>query len=326
VLVDHQAHWYPAAAFDLILGRTEFPRAHRAGDGYIFEPVPGIRMAYPATHVELELHLEDMERHGVDVMVSSPAGLGDVARLDPVLAVELCDVLNAEAAEAQEDHPAHFRGLAVLPLQVPDKAIAMLDEAIGNRGLHGLYLPANLAGDPVAAEDLLPVYERLAALSAPLVLHPTASSAMAPTYGRFGPAVEMVNWVFDTSAAALALIHGGVLDACPGLTVLHPHLGGALPYVAERIARAERTAGTTMAERPAAEYFRDRFFTDSVSGTPGALALAIGFYGIDRIVFATDHPWVPRRDAFSNLREELDDAQRQTVMEHNRLPWPVRTV
>ena len=46
-----------------------------------------------------------------------------------------------------------------------------------------------------------------------------------------------------------------------------------------------------MAEPPTA-YLR-RFYTDTVSNNPAALALALDFYGTDHILFGTDYPWWP---------------------------------
>lgn len=191
MIVDHQTHWYPEAAFRLLDGTGGYPRAERRGDTWYVQAARGCELGYPPSHYELDLHLASMDEHGIDAMVAATAGLGDVARLDIGLAVELTQLLNEEYARAQRDHPGRFFGLACLPLQAPDRAVAMLEQALGGLGLRGLYVPSNLAGEPIVRDDLLPVYETVAAAGRPLVLHPSMATVMSRAYGRFGREIEM---------------------------------------------------------------------------------------------------------------------------------------
>lgn len=87
--------------------------------------------------------------------------------------------------------------------------------------------------------------------------------------------------MYQTAAAALELIDGGVFDAVPDLAVVHPHLGGVLPYVAGRISGL----GGGKAQHPIEHYLKTRFYIDTAASTPAALTLAI--------LFATDHPFNP---------------------------------
>jgi predicted TIM-barrel fold metal-dependent hydrolase len=93
--------------------------------------------------------------------------------------------------------------------------------------------------------------------------------------------------VYQTSLTALRLVDEGVLDAVPDLVVVHPHLGGVLPYVAERIG----LLGGSKAKHRIEHYFKTNFYVDTAAGNPAALRLAIEAYGIDRVVFATDYPF-----------------------------------
>ena len=90
-----------------------------------------------------------------------------------------------------------------------------------------------------------------------------------------------------TSAAAFNLIESGTLDACPSLTVLHPHLGGVLPYLLGRLERIQNERR----ELPVGEYLRTRFYTDTVGRTPGQIRLAMQAYGPDRVLFGSDNPF-----------------------------------
>jgi aminocarboxymuconate-semialdehyde decarboxylase len=129
----------------------------------------------------------------------------------------------------------------------------------------------------------------------------------------------VTSWMFDTSLAALSLIVSGILDAHPSLVVLHPHVGGVLPYVSGRIEGLENTSGSTV-KHSVAHYLKSVFYTDSLTTTPGALEMAARNYGQHRIVFGSDFPWVSRGEALAHLRSELSDEALQGVLHENSVP------
>jgi predicted TIM-barrel fold metal-dependent hydrolase len=114
----------------------------------------------------------------------------------------------------------------------------------------------------------------------------------------------------------LSLVYEGVLDACPDLTIVHPHLGGALPAVVDRVVECEVDVDTRFELRT---YLRRNFFVDSVQKTPGAARLAVETYGLERVVFATDYPWVDRRGSREATCGALPPAEFDAVIE-NRVP------
>jgi predicted TIM-barrel fold metal-dependent hydrolase len=305
VLVDHQAHWYPRAALKLLTARDAYPRAQRADGGYRYEHTAAFTAVLGAPFVELDLQLADMDANAISLMVCNPAlCLGDVTGFELGLAVEMCEVLNAELACAQREHQSRMVGIASLPWQAPDAALRVLERAVAQHDLRGVSVHANVNGTPIATDELMPVYRRIEELALPLVLHPTAPSTMGPAYARCGDSVEMIAWLFDTSAAALSLIYARVLDRCPGLTVLHPHLGGVLPYLRTRIESLHRAPGRDT-DHPIEHYFRTNFRVDSVTTTPRAYAMAEDLYGGEGIVFGSDYPFVPRAAVQRFLRDEL---------------------
>ena len=316
VIVDHQSHWIPANAFRLLGSRAD-----RRGSRWYVEISPGIERSYGPEFYDLETHVADMDRHGVGAMLSSPGSAGDLSRLPLTTAAELAELYNLEAAQAQQELDGRFIGLAVVPLQDPDTALRLLNHALVDQGLRGLCVPPNLNERSIVNDELMPVYSRLAELGRPLVLHPTNRTVLASAYDALPPEFERIGWMFDTSAAALALIYGGVFDVAPGLVVLHPHLGGALPFVAARMSAVEDQQDPHR-DRPARSvfhYFQENFFVDTVSGTPGSIEMAQRLYGAERVVFASDYPWLPREGALASVRQQLG-AERAAVLEHTELP------
>ncbi len=313
-VVDCQAHWYPRAFFVALLDRDRYPRARREAGGLVYDFAPGVSLPLAPEYVDLDLQLERLQAAGVDAVVSSPASFG-VHSFPAGEGRELAELLNAELAEAQRRHPGRFYGLATLPLQDADASVAVLDAAAA-AGLRGVHLPSNVNGEPLDGNRLRDVWARLEQLSLPAFLHP-ARTLFADGLERFG-LEYVVGYVFDTTVAALGLVFGGVLDEFPTLRIVHPHLGGTIPFLAGRIDHesAQPWAANRPLERPPSEYLRG-FYTDTVSRNPGALKLALDFYGTERVLLGTDYPWWPPEDGVALVRDSLEGAQLTAVLGEN---------
>jgi predicted TIM-barrel fold metal-dependent hydrolase len=147
----------------------------------------------------------------------------------------------------------------------------------------------------------------------PIFLHPTRTVAepRVSDYALEHP----VSYMFETTTAALSLIVGGVMDAYPDLDVVHPHFGGTLPYLVNRLEVYQRQ-GRWSIERPIHEYVA-RFYTDTVSESPGALRMAIEAYGVQRLLFASDFPYFPPADGVRFVSENLAPADAAEVFSGN---------
>ena len=285
MIVDHQVHWLPPAALDALVGRRGLPRAERAGDDWLLENVEGGKLPVQPEMHDLDYQLELATSLGIDVLVVSSPPLAEVMHLPGEEAGEQLQHLNAVLAEAQRANPERVVALASLPLQDTDAALRVLEAAVAD-GIRGVMVMSSIEGRRVASDETLPVYRRLDELGLPVVLHPAVRSqtleGSRPSVGEGG-----VMWMAHTSLAAFDLIESGTLDACPSLQVLHPHLGGVLPYVLGRIQRIQNER----AELDIGRYLRERFHTDTVGRTPGQIAFALKTYGEGRVLFGSDHPF-----------------------------------
>jgi predicted TIM-barrel fold metal-dependent hydrolase len=320
VIVDHQTHWYPPAYFELLQGRSECPRANQRADGGItLETAANQSWDVPSRFVDLAEQIRDLDEHQIDVMVVSPGAFGaDTSGMSETEGIEMMRLLNAETARAQELYPDRVVGLAVLPMEHATAALDVLSEAIEVLRLRGVSVVSNTAQRSIADPSAMDIYRRIDALGVPLFLHPAQRSVAA--HANYSPIIEMgLSWMFDTSAAALALVYAGVLDECPGLTVVHPHLGGTLPYLAERV-MAQTKYVPSKAAYPLSHYFQTRFYTDSVGMTPGALGLAVDTYGSDRVLFASDYPWLDRSAALRFVTENLPADVAEIIVDSNSIP------
>ena len=311
MVVDHQWHWVPAGLLEKLAQRRVPPRAELSEGRWVMELDEGLRVPLPPGLVDLDEQLQVASEQGIDAVVSSPVQLAEVLHLEAAEAAEWLEEVNAVSAAAQREHPDRFVGLAFLPLQDADAALSVLDKAVAD-GLTGVSVLASIDGAPIATEATLPVFKRIEQLGLPILLHPATRSSTS-TQGLNLQAEVGIGWMYHTALAAVNLIQSGVLDECPSLTVVHPHLGGVLPYV---LGRVDRLPGE---ERSLPEYLRRHFYTDAVSATPAALALAVETYGADRVLFATDYPFVPIEAAFGYLQATASADLRTTIFA-NRLP------
>ncbi|MFN7192127.1 MAG: amidohydrolase family protein, partial [Rhodospirillales bacterium] len=88
----------------------------------------------------------------------------------------------------------------------------------------------------------------------------------------------------------------------PVLKLLVAHAGGTLPYLAGRLdscVGTERQIDFALKAAPS-EYLKRMYFDSIGYHTPALLAL-IALVGHERIMFGTDHPFFPPRDATLDL-------------------------
>jgi aminocarboxymuconate-semialdehyde decarboxylase len=191
----------------------------------------------------------------------------------------------------------------------------VLDDAV-QLGLRGVLVHSNIDGAPVDSEWCRPVYARIAELGVPLFIHPTRTLAEAQLrdYGL----EYLVGFVFDTSLAALRLVLSGIVAENPGLTVVLPHCGGTLPYLAGRIDASHEkpySLGRRLDPLPS-EQLRG-FYTDTVSQDADTLAFACRFFADGHVLFASDYPFFPVEQQLTFVRDRLAEPDRAAVLGGN---------
>lgn len=314
-VVDSQWHWYPRAFFEDVASRRTLPRSEIADGDYRLEIAPGEELVFPIAESEIEAQIDAMDANGVSAAIVSPGTL-TVESFGSVEATRLANVLNEEMGRGQALYPDRIVGAATIPFTSPAAAVEVLDHAVGVLGLRVVWLPSNARGGLIGLPEFLPLFERIQALGVVAVLHPVRTM-MAEKLDRYG--LEYIaGFPFDTSFAALTLILGGVMESLPDLNVLHPHLGGVLPYLAARIDREYLNpwAGNQALPHPPSTYLR-RFYTDTVSESPQALELALKFYGTDHVLFASDHPWWPVQAGIDFVVQNTEGEVTDAVMAGN---------
>ncbi len=302
--IDVQTHHMPEAYVKALAARTDYPRFEKEGDGWAALGTPQARLPMGSGILDLSAKLEEMDACRIDMALLSVNIPGPDLAADPKEADELARIGNDGIAEAVSRHPDRFRGFASLGYGDIDGTCKELERCVDDLGFVGLQVFAYVGGRrPLDDPAFGPVWAILAARGIPLVLHPGPSPS-GPVYGDYwlGP---LVGFLFDESLAALRLILSGIMDRQPDLKVLLPHGGAVLPLLMGRIDRLTAShPGGSEIPRPPSHYF-ERIYTDAVAHSGAALDLALREMGPDRMMFATDAPWVPAK-SHVDLVEGLD--------------------
>jgi len=221
----------------------------------------------------------------------------------PAEALELSRIANDEMAELVSRVPERFAGAAAcIPLNDIDAALAELDRAIGQLGFRGVQIYTDIQGRPLDDPRFAPLFDRVAALDIPVLLHPVRGTDR-PDYptedsSRFDT-WRVIGWLYDTVSAMARLTFSGLFDRHPEIKIVTHHLGGFAPYASERIregydkllkAARARNEPVPLAKHPY-DYFH-QFYADTITiGSVPALRCGVDFFGADRVMFATDMPF-----------------------------------
>jgi aminocarboxymuconate-semialdehyde decarboxylase len=289
--IDVHNHFLPPAYFEFI--RTCGRRIEVSTDAIgrtIFKSKGARIMGVTPEMARPEDRLRDMDRMGVDLQIISLT-TPSVYFADPPDEVALARRVNDLFAALCQPHRDRFKWLATLPMKTPPAALTELDRAVQELGAVGVIVGANIDGRPLNHPDFEPIWARLDALRLPVLLHPMVPPG-TEAMGEFG-LVPMVGFMFDTTLAGARMTYAGIFERYPNLQMILPHLGGAIPYLLERLDNGHRAYAECRQRCPRlpSEYLR-RCYYDTVSFHPPALRCALEAIGPDRILFGTDYPHV----------------------------------
>jgi len=224
---------------------------------------------------DINQRIEDMDQAGFDMQILTlTAPSVDIFPVE--IAETLARVVNDEIARICGDHSSRFMAFATLPFLDSDRTVKELERCIDELKFQGACMGSNINGMGLDNE---------------LLYHPRAP-VDKETYKDYR-LVPMIGFEVDLCIAVVRLIMGGVMDRFPNLKFIVSHLGGAIPYLAERIQNCyeaypecqQNTSG------PAKDYLR-RFYYDTVSFFEPALMCAYSFLGAGRLVLGSDYPHV----------------------------------
>lgn len=314
--IDCQTHIFPSPYAEILTKNQGLVRTVPRSGGYLLEYGAIQKFVMDQETYSLAKKLRDMDDAQVDVSLLS-VNMPGPESLDCDLALAGARACNDALAEAVRLHPDRFGGFAALPWQLGAAAVQELERAVNDLGLIGVMFYSHLDDAFIDDARFDPLWERMVVLDVPLVLHPT----VAPwcEYVKEYSMVPMAGLMAQQSFAMLRLLLGGVMERHPQLKVVQPHCGGILPYLWGRIEHQTEVMGRSRERitRPVADYYQN-VYLDVVSPSLLAMQFAVEFAGVDRLLFASDHPWV-EIGVIAQLVDQLDvsDADKQKIFSGN---------
>ncbi len=156
-------------------------------------------------------------------------------------------------------------------------------------GFAGVMVFSNINGVALADERFWPLYERASDRKAVFMIHPTMPVGVESMLDYW--LMPLVGFTMDTTLAAAKLVFAGIPERFPGIRWVLGHLGGAIPYLAERLDRGFFAFPECRAniDAPPSRSLRE-FYYDTVNFDPNALRLALEFAGPERLLAGSDYP------------------------------------
>ena len=288
-IVDVHNHFYPPEYLDALnrLGSCvkvtydadKNPRVHYPGDYNIL--VPG--------HRDIACRQGVLDELKVDRQIISFTTPGTHIEM-PAVAVRLAAIVNDAYARIVADRSAHFLAFATLPLCDPAASAKEFVRAMDELRLSGAMLFSNVNGTGLDHEQFWPLYEAANDRGAVLMIHPTYPVGVEAMTDYW--LMPLNGFLFDTTLAASKLVFSGVVRRYPKIRWVLGHLGGTIPFLAERLDRGYKAFKECRAhidELPTA-YLKRHFYYDTVNFNAAALACAINFAGTGHILAGSDYP------------------------------------
>jgi aminocarboxymuconate-semialdehyde decarboxylase len=286
---DLHTHYYPASFFELIRNTPgEFSFGTDPTGRTIIRHRGARFFGVTAPMTDPALRLADMDRVGIDVEVLS-LSTPNVFFAEAAGQVEVARIVNDAYAELIAQHPARFKGFASIPMDAPDAALRELDRALGELGLSGVVLLSNLRGRALTDPRYRPFFEEANRRRLCIFLHPMIPVA-SEVFNEYvlGP---LVGFPFDTSLAVARMCFAGMFRDFPDIRWVIGHLGGAIPYLMERLDNGYRDFAECRAnidELPST--YLKRLHYDTVSFSGPALRMVRDLVGADHMVMGSDYP------------------------------------
>lgn len=285
MIIDFHNHFFPPEYIEQV---RRGPSHFQVSDDAEGNPVlhsPGDYNVAVRGHRDLEYRRGILGEHGITMQVLTLTAPGTSIE-EPERAVELASLVNDALAASRSEH---FTCLGTLPMNAPERALEEMRRSIQELDMRGFMLFGNASGVPLADPRFEPLYALANEQGLVLYIHPTYPLGVEAM--KVYMLMPLIGFMFDTTLAAAHLVFAGIPERFPDIRWVLAHLGGAIPYLAERLDRGYRAFERCRQNlsAPPSEYLRN-FYYDTVNFDPAALRLAVDFAGSEQILAGSDYP------------------------------------
>jgi predicted TIM-barrel fold metal-dependent hydrolase len=240
------------------------------------------------------LALDLMDKHGIALAITSMAQPG-VGFLPGDKAAAFARRCNDYSAELIAQHPKRFGCFGLVPMHDIDAAIAEARYCLETLRFEGISLFASYGqkflGD-AAFDPLLSFLDsRNTIVHVHPALHPSSKALDLPWPGF------MIEYVFDTTRAAVNLLFSGALERFANIRFILSHAGGTLPFIAWRLSVAPMI-DKRLKQRSRDEIFaglRTFWYDNALASGAAPMAALSRIAAKERILFGSDWPFCNER-------------------------------
>ena len=300
-VVDIHQHWDMALPAELVRG-TPFEEFSKGGAG-------------------LDERIPLLDKEGIDVGVVGVNDFWWYEATDRGLARAICNVHNETLGMWHRMHPDRLVGMASVPLQFPDLAAEMLQDAVERHGARGVTIGGHVNGENLTLPRFDPFWAKVAEMGELVFMHPNGSANIIKDDGLAGPGGlgNVVGNPLETTVFLSRLILDGTLDKFPALKVCGAHGGGFLPsYFGRTEIGTQRGNQKPIFKKPPREYLRSQILADTMVFSEEGLRHLVAEMGVSQVVFGTDIPfgWPVNVDLIANA-SVLSDAEKEAILGGN---------
>lgn len=247
--------------------------------------------------------LKDMDEGGIAVQVLSFGSAVNTTHADPETGLRMARQINDRLKQAVDANPTRFRALAELPAHDPKLAVEELRRCVNELGFVGAMIAGSIGGTGkfLDGPEFDPLLGEFEALDVPLYLHPgiTPEPVQSVYYDIPGkPAASAAmgamawGWHNEVAIHVLRLAVSGALEKHPKLKIVVGHQGEMMPMMMQRF-DGTLDLKTTGLKRSVGETLREQVWI-AISGmfSLPTTQIAIQTWGVDRVLFANDYPFV----------------------------------
>ena len=274
-----------------------------------------------ATGPGLDDRIAAMDKLGVDVEAISVNDFWWWEIKDQGLARAICNKHNETLAAWSRQHPDRFVGMASIPLQFPDVAVTMLEDATKRLGARAVAIGGHVNGESLSAPKFDVFWAKVQELGQLAFMHPNGSANLVQQNalsGRGGLG-NIVGNPLETTVFLSRLIFDGTFDKFPNLKVCGAHGGGYLPsYLGRTEVACQRQGQNCIIKKKPSDYLRSNILADAMVFSEEGVRHLVAEMGAGQVVFGTDTPfnWPVSVDPIVN-NKSLSNAEKEAVLGGN---------
>jgi aminocarboxymuconate-semialdehyde decarboxylase len=219
-------------------------------------------------------------------------------------------------------YPGRFVAMASVPLQFPELAAEILQDAVTRFNARGVTLGGHVNGEDLSLAKFDPFWAKAAEMGELVFMHPGGADNIIKEgawRGR-GDVGNIIGNPLETTYFLTRLIFDGVFDRHPRLRVCGAHAGGYLPSYVMRteVACDVRNNAKCANKKKPKEYLQSQILIDTMIFSEEGLRHLVAEVGVGQIVYGTDNPfnWPVTVDLVLDA-PFLNDAQKEQILSGN---------